>query len=449
MADTQAPPAPPPVQTLPPVPVHVTAGWAQPAAPTETKPATERAPRRRGVPAGPALAATGNAAALTVTSAFYAGGWPALAATGAGLVAAGGASVVKRRATVKRRNLSTAASRSAKGGGWTLPSTGSAGRSGGGGSTPRGSSVGGGRGAGGGSQSRPGSSGTVRDSKATRGGATGAGKTGTSRLARLADRMLGGTGKVSPTDKAKGKRKSKKDRKGSAQSGLTRRSAAAARRQAARTWAKHADRRKQARTLAARSVRKMRGASADALKALRSGVWGTIRHWSWAKGRQRALAAWKKHRAKRKTAAAPKPAAATIASSVRRPTATSTPTRAGAPAMSGHHFVAPAMEGARAAANYQPTGMMQVGQDFAGLQQALELHAEAMKVTVENADAKYPLAPQIVELMRQIHQMQLKAAEMARDLQPAFRKLHQVDIARIEQPRKGRESEAMWDVRSN
>jgi hypothetical protein len=117
--------------------------------------------------------------------------------------------------------------------------------------------------------------------------------------------------------------------------------------------------------------------------------------------------------------------------------------------MSGHHFVAPAMEGARAAANYQPSGMMQVGQDFAGLQQALELHAEAMRVTVEKADAQYPLAPQIVDLMRQIHQLQLKAAAMASDLQPAFRKLHDVDIARIEQPRKGLAGERMWDVASN
>jgi hypothetical protein len=117
--------------------------------------------------------------------------------------------------------------------------------------------------------------------------------------------------------------------------------------------------------------------------------------------------------------------------------------------MPGHHFVAPAMEAAAAAAAYSPTGMMQVGQDFAGLQQALELNAEAMKVTVENADAKFPIAPQIVEMMRQIHQLQLKAAEMAKELQPAFHKLHQVDIARIEQPRKGVTGERMWDVSSN
>jgi hypothetical protein len=115
----------------------------------------------------------------------------------------------------------------------------------------------------------------------------------------------------------------------------------------------------------------------------------------------------------------------------------------------GHHFVAPAMELARAAAHYQPQGMLQVGADFGGLEEALRLHAEAMKVTVENADATQPLHPNIVELMRQIHGLQLKAAELAAELQPAFRQLHDVDIARLENPRKGVAGERMWDVSSN
>jgi hypothetical protein len=115
----------------------------------------------------------------------------------------------------------------------------------------------------------------------------------------------------------------------------------------------------------------------------------------------------------------------------------------------GHHFVAPAMELARAAAHYQPQGMLQVGADFGGLEEALRLHAEAMKVTVENADATQPLHPNIIELMRQIHGLQLKAAELASELQPAFRSLHDVDIARLENPRKGVAGERMWDVSSN
>lgn len=112
----------------------------------------------------------------------------------------------------------------------------------------------------------------------------------------------------------------------------------------------------------------------------------------------------------------------------------------------GHHFIAAATEMARAAAAYQPTGMLQVGADFAGLEEALRLHAGAMKTTVENADANQPLHPNIIELMRQIHILQLKAAELAAELTPAFRQLHDVDIARLENPRTG---ERMWDVSSN
>lgn len=115
----------------------------------------------------------------------------------------------------------------------------------------------------------------------------------------------------------------------------------------------------------------------------------------------------------------------------------------------GHHFVAPAMEAARAAAHYQPQGMLQVGQDFGALEEALRLYAEAMKITVENADATQPLHPNIIEIMRQIHSLQLKAAELATELTPAFRSLHNVDIARLENPRKGVQGERMWDVQAN
>lgn len=112
----------------------------------------------------------------------------------------------------------------------------------------------------------------------------------------------------------------------------------------------------------------------------------------------------------------------------------------------GHHFVAAATEMARAAAAYQPQGMLQVGQDFAGLEEALRINAEALKTTVENADANWPLHPNIVEIMRQIHSLQLKAAELATELKPAFQQLHDVDIARIENPRTG---ERMWDLSNN
>lgn len=452
MADTKAPPAPPEaISVYVPVPSAaatpaVTADWTKPGTEAPEKPTSRKAGRRRGIPAGPALAAVGNAATIAATSAYSAGGWPALAAAGGVLVAGGAAAVGKRRKTVKRRTLAARAGRQGGTGSWSSPSS----RSSRGGAV--GSGLGGHRtGAGGtakpsrssaspGSPSRQGSPGTVSRKQGSRSGAGSS-----ASLRRLADRLLGGTGKTAKADSAKVRKRKEKAKSAAAQQSRLARTAKAARVRAGNAWAADRPRRQRNRAAAKVALSKARTAAADALRAARAGLWGAIRHRSWAKGGQRALAAWKNRHAKR----TPAPAAPTVASTVRRPASTAPASTPGARTMPGHHFVAPAMEAAAAAAAYSPTGMMQVGQDFAGLQQALELNAEAMKVTVENADAKFPIAPQIVEMMRQIHQLQLKAAEMAKELQPAFHKLHQVDIARIEQPRKGVTGERMWDVSSN
>jgi len=202
-----------------------------------------------------------------------------------------------------------------------------------------------------------------------------------------------------------------------------------------------------ARQAVARQTKRVGGVLGDGAAALAAAAWAWLR-----RDRKGALArlknVWKRRRKNRHTPDSPTTPA--VADTVRRPANPTAPSTGG-PAMSGggHHFVAPAMELARAAAHYQPTGMLQVGADFAGLEEALRLHAEAMKTTVENADANQPLAPQIVELMRQIHGLQLKAAELASELQPAFRQLHDVDITRLENPRKGVAGERMWDVSAN
>ncbi|RPK76554.1 hypothetical protein EES45_23025 [Streptomyces sp. ADI97-07] len=114
--------------------------------------------------------------------------------------------------------------------------------------------------------------------------------------------------------------------------------------------------------------------------------------------------------------------------------------------MSGHHFVAPAMEMLRIATTYHPEGMMQVGRDFGGLAEALEHVADAMRVTTARADAEDPLDPRIIEIMQQVYGLQMKAAELSRQLKPAFLACHRVDIDRLQNPRKG---EAAWDVSRN
>lgn len=280
--------------------------------------------------------------------------------------------------------------------------------------------------------------------------------------------MLGGSGKKGGADKAARKsasqdaaaartvKEARKAAKAAAkdarkQLGLPSRSsrlAAAGRLAGRRAWFATSTPRAAVRRFSAKSARKARGLTADGLRSLRAGVAGLLRHMSWKAGAKRARAAWAAHRAKRKTTVPTAPAAPTISSTVRRP-ASSTPIAPTGGRMPGHHFVAPAMEMARAAANYQPTGMIQVISDLGGLSEALGLVAEAMKVTVENADATYPLDPNVIEAMKQVYQLQSKTAALAQELLPAARKVHDADLQRHENPRKGRQGERMWDIASN
>ena len=452
VADTQVAPAPAPATITIPAPT-ITAGWATPSSqPTaEVQPARQRASKRRGIPAGPALATAGNATAMTLTAVAQAGGWPALAAAGGGLALGTVGAVVRRRRTVKRRTTIGANRQGGFAGGGSR--TGSwSGSGGGSGSGSRGSGWGGSRTSVAGSPARGSAGSTGSAGAGPRGGSGQAGTSGSrgngtgtasaERLSRTRDRKTGGDGK-------KKHAKTQPNLATRAAKALATHTGKASR----AAWTASKPHRAKALAAAKRHAKKARGATWDGLKALRSGIWGVLRHWSLKKGTQKAIDAWRKHRAKRNgtpdtTEQTPQPR--TVSSVARQPVTTiaSSSTNGGTP-MPGHHFTGPAMEMARAAAAYDPQGMMQVGQDFAGLQQALELVAEAMKITVENANEKQPLDPRIVEMMRQIHTLQLKAAEMSQELVPAFRSLHQVDIARIENPRKGVHAEAMWDVRAN
>jgi hypothetical protein len=209
-----------------------------------------------------------------------------------------------------------------------------------------------------------------------------------------------------------------------------------------------------------RQIKKTPGVITDGLVAGAAGLLSGLWRRSFRAGGGRIRDVWRKLRARRarkQAEKAPDPitptsSAVPVGTAVRRPlsaTFTQTTTTGGTVMSGGHHFVAPAMEMARIAANYQPQGMLQVGEDFAGLSEALALHAEAMKTTVENADASWPLDPQVVDLMRQIYGLQIKAAELARELKPAFEQLHGVDLNRLRNPRKSAQAESMWDVRTN
>lgn len=443
--EAPAPPAPPPDETtqdlVRPSPVLAwPSEWPVPELPA----AKQR--RARGLPMAPVLAGSGNATALTTTAAYSAGGPYAAAATGVVIAAGVTVAALRRRAAVER-------SVAARAGGGTSSAQ------------LRGSSGRVAAGAGGGSglrRSGPGG----RGGRATRsgGGSGGAamrsgsgsllGRSGGGRHRRRNNRDRSG---LSPQTRSgrrdRSPRERNREREGANRNpGAIRRGAQTVRAAAARAARATAN---AARTHGARTTRTLgRGirhataAARDGLAALLAGAWTALRRGGRA-GLDRLRTVWRRRRNRRNQPATPADPA--VADTVRRPTSSRPASANGGTRMSGggHHFVAPAMEAARAAANYQPTGMLQVGADFAGLEEALRLHAEAMKVTVENADAHQPLHPNIVELMRQIHALQLKAAELATELQPAFQSLHDVDIARLENPRKGVAGERMWDVSAN
>ena len=109
----------------------------------------------------------------------------------------------------------------------------------------------------------------------------------------------------------------------------------------------------------------------------------------------------------------------------------------------GFEFAQIAGELSAAAARYQPESMTQVAVDLQRLPEALGNIAAALKVTVERAGAEYPLHAQVVEVLAQCHQQMAAVAEASAEVYPAFRRLHEIDLARIEQPRT---NERMWDI---
>lgn len=472
-ATPQTPPDPPAQDVARPSPVLAwPAEWPVPELPAEKQ------RRSRGLPMGPVLAGAGNGTTMVTTAAYSAGG-PAAAAAAGVVVAAGVTAMALRRRAAVRRGVAaraggaTSGGRGGAGGGLRGGSGSGATRSGGGswrsagggrsggGSATRGGggrsgsglrSAGSGSGLGGGARSGSGASRSGllrgkggRHSGPGRGAGGGGGlrKDSSRRQKQAAEKAAAKAGKRA-AEKAL-KQAAKKPPANAATPGKRHAVKAAAGRTARAAWNATRPQAVRVRQAAARQARRARGALWDGLCAAAAGAWTLLRRGRYA-ALDRLKSVWKRRRKDRSAPAAP-----TVAATVRRPTQTQTRPSTGGIPMSGggHHFVAPAMELARAAASYRPTGMLQVGADFAGLEEALRLHAEAMKITVENADATQPLDPNIIEIMRQVHGLQLKAAELASELQPAFRQLHDVDISRLENPRKGIAGERMWDVASN
>lgn len=430
----------------------------------------------------PALAAAGNATTLAGTAAYASGGVAGVATAGALAAVGATAAVVRRRKSVRRNMAARNGAQSGGGGqrsggatsGWgSLGSLSGGGRSvaprrGGSGSGGTGSASGPSHRSGGGLLGLSGGASGARSGKDTAGGpGSGGGRRAAGGGSPKLSKVHNGGASKSPTLRAAVGRTMRASaapgsmpRKalaavghgaaavGRGTLGPSVRAAKATGRGVKKAWT--ADRSKRGRRTLAARAKHLGGAAGDGIRSILAATWAGLRRRSGRAALARLRDTWSRRRKQRASKNAPVPVSPVVAAGVRRPTTTATAaaTTTGA-TMPGHHFVAPAMEMARIAASYSPTGMLQVGEDFAGLEEALRLTAEAMKITVERADAEDPLAPQIIEIMRQIHGLQLKAAELATELKPAFESLHQVDLDRLRNPRKGAAGERKWDVTTN
>ncbi|MFF7544264.1 hypothetical protein ACFZCU_11625 [Streptomyces canus] len=141
-----------------------------------------------------------------------------------------------------------------------------------------------------------------------------------------------------------------------------------------------------------------------------------------------------------------------IADSVERPAAT-VPTSTTPETSEGEHvsssgfkFEDHATEMQAAAMLYEPDGCMEILAMVEGLPEALNMVAHVMQILAERSDSEFPLEKEVANGFNDIYDLLRKAAAGAEELPAIFRRVHEQDIARHEDPRNGTEAEKGWNV---
>ncbi|WP_329244806.1 hypothetical protein [Streptomyces canus] len=141
-----------------------------------------------------------------------------------------------------------------------------------------------------------------------------------------------------------------------------------------------------------------------------------------------------------------------IADSVERPAAT-VPTSTTPETSEGEHvsssgfkFEDHATEMQAAAMLYEPDGCMEILAMVEGLPEALNMVAHVMQILAERSDGEFPLEKEVANGFNDIYDLLRKAAAGAEELPAIFRRVHEQDIARHEDPRNGTEAEKGWNV---
>ncbi|MET8074895.1 hypothetical protein [Streptomyces sp. NPDC005303] len=113
---------------------------------------------------------------------------------------------------------------------------------------------------------------------------------------------------------------------------------------------------------------------------------------------------------------------------------------------SGFKFEDHATEMQAAAMLYEPDGCMEILAMVEGLPEALNMVAHVMQILAERSDSEFPLEKEVANGFNDIYDLLRKAAAGAEELPAIFRRVHEQDIARHEDPRNGTEAEKGWNV---
>ncbi|MET9568829.1 hypothetical protein ABZY34_06780 [Streptomyces virginiae] len=124
------------------------------------------------------------------------------------------------------------------------------------------------------------------------------------------------------------------------------------------------------------------------------------------------------------------------------------PTRQGVAVsnVSGFRFEELAAEMEQAAQSYEPENAMEILAMIEGLPDALGSLANVMQILAERSDSEFPLEKAVADGFADIYGALNAATAVAEDLGPEFRRAHEADIARHEDPRNGPEAEKGWNV---
>ncbi|WP_051857237.1 hypothetical protein [Streptomyces sp. NRRL S-1868] len=112
----------------------------------------------------------------------------------------------------------------------------------------------------------------------------------------------------------------------------------------------------------------------------------------------------------------------------------------------GFHFEETAAEMEEAALKFEPDGMMQVLAACEGVPEALTHVANTFKHLAERSDAEFPLEKEVGESLSDVYDLLTKAATASEEIGKTFRRVHEQDIGRHEDPRV---NEQTWDTTNN